>query len=106
MVEELIQLQDRFQPFLRNNDYTFIGPVKQNLLELFMRRANELAPIVNIDRELRHFLNHRTAALQALHVLPAGTQLRIYVVDGGTDNIFLHDTIENYCANHKIEFKI
>lgn len=106
MLEELIQLQNRFQPFLRNRDYTFIGPEDQSLLEPFMRRANDLAPIVSIAREIRHFLNNREAAIQALGALPADTQLRIYVVDGRSDDILLLDTIENYCANNKIEFVI
>lgn len=106
MLKELIQLQDRFQPFLRNRDYTFIGPEDQSLLEPFMRRANDLAPIVSFNRELRHFLNNRAAAIQALEVLPANTPLRIYVVDGTTEDFLFHDTLENYCANHNIEFNI
>jgi hypothetical protein len=106
MLEELIQLQERFQPFLRNRDYTFIGPEDQSLFEPFMNRANDLAPIVGIIRESRHFLNNKTTAIQALDVLPEDAQLRIYVVDGSIENVLLHDTIENYCKRHDIEFEI
>ena len=106
MLEKLIQLQDRFQPFLKDRDYSFIGPVDQSLLEPFMRRANDLAPIVSINREVRHFLSHRAATLQALDIFPTKTQLRIYIVDGRSDDILLHDTIENYCTKHNIEFEI
>jgi hypothetical protein len=52
MLEKLIQIQNRFQTLLRDQDYTFIGPEEHNLLESFMRRANELAPVVDINREL------------------------------------------------------
>jgi hypothetical protein len=106
MLEELIQLQERFQPFLINYDFTFIGPEDPSLLEPFMSRANDLAPLVSINRELRHFLNNRKAAIQALGVLPLNTQLRIYVVDGNFDDMLIHTTIENYCANINIEFEI
>lgn len=106
MFKELIQIQDRFQPLLRDQDYSFIGPEDQGLLEAFMRRANELAPVVDISRELRHFLDNKETAIQALDVLPADTKLRIYVVSGRVDEMLFHHTIENYCKEHNIDFKL
>ena len=106
MIEELIQIQDRFQPLLRDQDYTFIGPEDHNLLEPFMRRANDLAPVVDINRELRHFLDNRETAIQALDILPADSKLRIYVVNGQFDEMLFHHTIENYCIEHNIDFEV
>jgi|SRR5580698_5808786 hypothetical protein len=108
MLQQLIELEERFQPYLRNNDYTFIGPADPALLQPFMARANNLAPIVAILRSIHHFLSYRDATRQALAVLPAGTPLRIFVVTYTApphDNMLLHNTIEGYCQEHHIDFQ-
>jgi hypothetical protein len=108
MLQELIELEDRFQPYLLNNDYTFIGPVDQQLLEPFMRRANNLAPVISMSRSLHDFLSDKDATRQALAVLPPGTPLRIFVVTytpPPRDSFLLHSTIEGYCQEHHIDFQ-
>jgi hypothetical protein len=108
MLQELIELEERFKPYLLNNDYTFIGPADQNLFEPFMRRANNLAPVVSILRSIHHFLSDKEATRQALSSLPAGTPLRIFVVTHTPqpyDNMLLHDTIEGYVQKNNIDFQ-
>jgi len=104
MIDDLIELQERFQPYLLDNDFTFIGPTDTQFLERFMKRANDLAPVVGLARRLRDFLGNREATSGALNVLPEGSPLRIYVVIGNVDDNLFHDTIEHYCITNGIDF--
>ena len=104
MLEELIPLEDSFQPYLLNGDYTFIGPSDTALLEPFMKQANAFAPVVAITRKLRHFLGNKNATRRALEVLPAGTPLRIYVITQTSGDNLFHNTIEGYCDRNHINF--
>jgi hypothetical protein len=101
-LNELIELQAKLEPCLLLDDYSFIGPENQNLLNQFTNRVNDFAPIVSFNRELRHFLGNKEAVLAALPYLPHGTELRIYVINGKVDNVLLHDTIESYCKRNNI----
>src|ERR1700761_6028994 len=80
MLQELIELEERFQPHLLNNDYTFIGPADGNLWEPFFKRANNLAPVVSFSRSIHDALSDKDATRQALTIFPPGTPLRIFVV--------------------------
>lgn len=106
MNEEVFELEERFQPYLLNNDYTFVGPVDQHLLEPFVENANMIAPVVAISRELRHALGNKDATLRACRLLPAGTPLRVYIVIENDYDILAHSDIEEYCRRNKIDFQI
>jgi len=103
-MEELIELEGRFQPFLQNNDYTFIGPLDTNLMEGFMRTANMLAPVVGISRSIHDALSHQQSVRTALGSLPANSELRIYVVVNRASDFLIHATIEEYCERNNIDF--
>jgi len=106
MLQQLIEREERFQPYLLNNDYTFIGPSNPDLLTRFIDRANNLAPVVAISRSIHHALSHKQATRQALGVLPSDTELRIYVVSRTAGEGFLvQGTIEDYCDRHNITFE-
>lgn len=104
-MEELEELEERFQPFLRENDYTFIGPVDMNLMENFIRTANMLVPVVGINRSVHHALSHRDATRAALNNLPQGSELRIFVVLNEAEDFLFHATIEEYCDRFNIDFE-
>lgn len=104
-MEELITLEDRFQPFLQNNDYTFIGPLNADLMEGFMRNVNMLAPVVGTSRTIHHAMSHQPAVRQSLLSLPVDTDLRIYVVVRENDSFLIHATIEDYCERFNIDFE-
>ena len=57
---------ERFQPYLQNNDYTFIGPVNSDLMQGFISTANMLAPVVAISRSIHHALSHQQSVRRAL----------------------------------------
>ncbi len=105
-MEELIELEERFQPHLLNNDYTFIGPANMDLFEGFTRNVNLLAPVVAPARTIHHALSHRQSVRRALLNLPPGTDLRIYVVIRENDTILFHATIGDYCERFGIDFDI
>ncbi|MCB0743156.1 MAG: hypothetical protein KDC67_04570 [Ignavibacteriae bacterium] len=105
-MDELLELEERFQPFLLNDDYTFIGPTDINLLNEFTRTANRLAPVVAISRSVHHALSHTPSTRTAIGILPPGTELRIYVVIRTNDPILFHATIEEYCDRNNINFGI
>ena len=101
-LKEVIELQAKLEPYLLPDDYSFIGPENQNLLNQFTNRVNDFAPIVSFNREFRDFLGNKQAVSAALPYLPHGTKLRIYVINGEGDNILLHDTVESYCKRNNI----
>jgi hypothetical protein len=103
-LQQLIESEEKFQPYLKNNDFTFIGPEDQNLFEPFMKAANNLAPVVSISRRFRDFLGNPEATRRALGVLAPGAKLRIYVIDGSTESALLYDTIPGYCNTNRISF--
>src|SRR5689334_14392783 len=103
MLNELIELEDKFQSYLMGGDYTFIGPVDQALLPPFIKMANQLAPITGWFRTIHHALGHKPSVRQAANALPTDAQLRIYVVTPTRhDGMLLHDTIEGYCNKNNI----
>lgn len=105
MLNELIQLEDKFQPHLVDNDYTFIGPVDQELWNPFFKRVNELAPVVSMLRSIHHSLSHKDSVRKVLVTLPAGTPLRIFVVHRSmSDTNLMHASIEGYCKTNNIHF--
>ncbi|MDO5980566.1 hypothetical protein [Flavivirga spongiicola] len=104
-MEDLIEIEDRFQSYLQKNDYTFIGPVNTNLFQGFAKNVNMLAPVVAISRSIHHALSHTASVRRALNSLQTGTELRIYVVIREHDSALIHATIEDYCETYKIEFK-
>jgi len=105
MLEDLIKEEEEFQNYLADNYYTFIGPVDQNLMEEFLRTANELAPIQGFSRRLYHVLTHKPSVLHACHSLPRNTEFRIYVTEISDLPMLLHSTTEEYCKKHDIKIE-
>lgn len=106
-LQELIELQERFEPFLRKQDYTYIGPVDQSFSEGFMKNVNSFAPVKGFSRKFSHFLGDKNAIQKAIAFLPPNTQLRIFVINGDyEDSILFHDTIEHYCESYNIDFQV
>ena len=108
MLQQLIEREERFQPHLLNDDYTFIGPADQNLFNSFMHRANDIAPVVSFSRSVHDALSNKAATRQALASLPLGAPVRIFVIQrtsGNYDNMLLHDTVEGYCQKININFQ-
>lgn len=106
MNEEVFELEQRFQPFLLRNDYTFVGPIDQNLFEPFMKNANLIAPVVAFSRSIHHALSNKQATLQACRLLPKNTALRVYVIISNDYDMLVHADIEEYCRRNKVDFKI
>ncbi|CAA9203746.1 hypothetical protein FLA105534_04928 [Flavobacterium bizetiae] len=106
MNEEVFELEKRFQPYLLKNDYTFVGPKDQSLLEPFIKNVNMIAPVVAFSRELRHALDNKQAIRKACNLLPQGTKLRVYVIIDNKHGILAHGEIEEYCRQNKIDFEI
>ncbi|SIS68781.1 hypothetical protein SAMN05421789_104217 [Kaistella chaponensis] len=103
-IENLIEEQSKFEPYLKDTDYTFIGPVDQNLFEPFMKNANLIAPIKGYSRKIKDFMSDKSAVSTALALLPIGTELRIYVIIDKSEDILFHSTIEEYCERMKITY--
>lgn len=97
MLEELIKKEEAFQEHLLNRDYTFIGPSNQELMEEFIKNANNFAPIVSVSRSIHQVLSHKKSVRKAIDLLPPQTDLRIYVVKRSLGKQFLaHSTIDDY----------
>jgi hypothetical protein len=108
MLQQLMELEDRFQPHLLKAYYTFIGPADQNLFKVFMQRANDIAPVVSFSRSIHHVLSDKTATRQAAASLPQGTPLRLFVIQrtsGAYEDMLLQDSLEGYCQKNNIDFQ-
>lgn len=105
MLQDLINEEEKFRPYLLDRDYTFIGPANQDLFKDFFQAANNFAPIVGISRSIHHVLSHKDSVRKALAFLPAGTLLRIFVVAPSKGDILLHSDIEGYCRRNNINYK-
>ncbi|WP_405266291.1 hypothetical protein [Cellulophaga sp. Ld12] len=103
-MEDLIELEERFQPFLQSNDYTFIGPMDMALMENFMRQVNLSAPVIGLGRTIHDALSHKPSVHSTLLTLPLNTALRIYVVINEGNNL-IHATIEDYCERFGLDFE-
>lgn len=104
MNEDIFELEEKFQPYLMKNDYTFIGPTDANLMSNFMEVANKIAPTIAISRLIHHALSNKNAIKQAIKTLPLNTKLRIYVVVSNGNRNLIHSNIEEYCRRNNIDF--
>ncbi len=105
MLQDLIVDEEKFQPYLLENDYTFIGPVDQELFKPFFQTANNFAPVVSIIRSIHHVLSHKESVRKALGLLPPNTPLRIFVVTPARGDVLLHSDIEGYCKRNNIDYQ-
>ncbi|WP_123962581.1 hypothetical protein [Chryseobacterium sp. 5_R23647] len=103
-LENLIEEQSKFDSYLKNSDYTFIGPVNQNLFEPFFKNVNMIAPMRGFPRKIKDFMSNRDAVLKVLSQLPNEEELRIYVIIDRSDDILFHSTIEEYCERFNIQY--
>lgn len=104
MNEDIFELEEKFQPFLLKNDYTFIGPTDTNLMTSFMQVANTIAPTIAVSRLIHHALSNKNAIKQAIQTLPLNTELRIYVVISNGNHNLIHSDIAEYCRRNNIDF--
>lgn len=95
MNNDVYKIEEDFQPYLQDGDYTFVGPVNQDLLGIFTFSVNLGLPNAE-PGTLHKTLSNREAVKNALTGLPAGTALRVYVVLGSVPNGLFHSTIEEY----------
>lgn len=101
-LQELQEEQSKFEDKIAENDYVFIGPEDLDLMEDFMKTANNNAPIIAQTRQLHHFLDHKPSILKAIESLPKNTTLRLYIASKSPLPMLIHYTIEEYCEKHNI----
>lgn len=106
-LNELTALEERFRPYLKDNDYTFIGPVDDMLFPDFIRAVAQFAKGSVFGHSLHKALNDRNAINKALQLVPLGSELDIYVVARGKNdnNVLSHTTIDDYCSKYSLPFK-
>ncbi|MFZ1791245.1 MAG: hypothetical protein WAT92_23160 [Saprospiraceae bacterium] len=100
---KLKEEKKNFEPFLEKSDYIFIGPNDINLLEDFMKIANQNTPVVRHSRKIKDFLTNDEGVEVAIASLPNDAQLRIYIVVHDKGNLFIHSTVEDYCKERHIK---
>lgn len=102
--ENLFEIEEKFQPFLLNNDYTFIGPVDTLYLTEFYKYVNKIAPKIAISRLIHHSLSNKSAIKKAISILPQNIELKIYVVISNGKRDLIHTSIEDYCRRNNLNF--
>lgn len=101
MTQNVFELEDNFQQYLRKGDYTFVGPVNQNLLEDFIKAVNLVAPVVSFNRTIHDALSNREAVRLVLSQNP-NLEKRIYAIINEDTQILIHATPEEYCERLNI----
>lgn len=104
MNDDIFTLEQKFQPYLLNNDYTFVGPVDEDLFNNFI----QIAYRINADQKVFYTthctLSNTEITRKALQMLPNNAPTRIYVIVN--TKLLLHATIEKYCKRNNIDFNI
>lgn len=104
MLNELLIKEKELQKHLTNEEYSFIGPLDKNMLADFIKKVNNIAPIVGFERRLVDSVGNKEAVLQVLRTLPRNLKLQIYILPiKEIDGLFLYDTFEAYCLKHNLE---
>lgn len=103
MHDDIFTLEQKFQPYLLNNDYTFVGPADTDLLDNFIQIANQINAAEKKFYTTNCTLSNSEITRKALQILPNSAAIRVYVIVN--TKILLHDTIEKYCKRNNIEFK-
>lgn len=106
MINELIEIENKFQKYLKPKDYTFIGPSEIDLLETFIKNVNMIAPSNIFNSSLHKSLSNKVAVLNALKSLPNNIECRIYVIVASNEQFLIHSTIEEYCDRFKIDYEL
>lgn len=104
MHDEIFHLEQKFQPYLLNNDYTFVGPTDKDLLDNFIQIANQINASKKIFYTTNCTLSNAEIIRKAIQMLPNNAPVQVYVIIN--TKILLHATIEKYCKRNNIEFKI
>lgn len=98
MSEDIFKTEEAFQQYLNEGDYTFIGPVDQDLLGLFTSSVNLALP--GAQKESIHIaLSNKQAIKNVLPGLPKDTPLTVYVVFGSIPNTLSYTNTEDYRQN-------
>jgi hypothetical protein len=112
--EQLRTLEEKVKPHLKNNEYTFIGPVDQNLFAPFMKNAHRIAlnncRLGLLGPTLHELLSNKDVISSTIETVNPDAPLRIYIVNiininRINDKVLLHDTIENYCDKNNINLE-
>ena len=106
MKNELIELQEKFRPYLRNGDYSFIAPIDNDNYDRFLYNVTEIAPGQLFNKSIHNALSNEDATTKALEQIPNSIPVQIYVVTRfeNDNDIIAKSTIEEYCESHKIKF--
>ena len=102
MLENLFKQEEEFQSYLLPKDYSFIGPVNQNLLEQFIKVASIFTPAISITKSIHHVLSNKMAVRKALNFRPQGILVKIYAVTSTGRSLLVHADIKTYCIQNNI----
>jgi|GEM_PF-5419192 len=106
MVNNLLELNERFQPFLHSSDYSFVAPAEYSQFDRFCDIASQIAPKPVFDSSIHNVLSDKATTRSALRNFRNNIGFTIYVAEPesqGTDAPSL-TTIDEYCSRHQISF--
>jgi hypothetical protein len=106
MIDKLLKKEEDFQPYLKKNKYTFIGPQKH--LQEFIRLVHEQNPNPTGKNDLHCSLKNKNCIFKALATLPENTALTIYVATetSPVSTWVPAWEITDYCRTRNIDFKL
>jgi len=104
MIEEIITLEEQFQPYLQTGDYTFIGPADEQLFEEFIKTVTLIAPVITTSGSVHDALSNKMAVKHIITRLPKIKETRVYIMAGKGPEVLQHTTIEEYCLANDIRF--
>ena len=100
-LQELIELENRLQPHVREPYYTVIAPANDDDFEQFLLLANNTFEEVG----LHNVLSNREGTRRIMENLYRNVDIRIFVIHRNNEAMLLHSTIEEYCRRNKIDFQ-
>lgn len=79
MNNDVFTLEQKFQPYLLNNDYTFVGPVDVDVFDSFIKIAHKINAIKKPLYTTNCTLSNTKITRKALQLLPTNAPIRVYV---------------------------
>lgn len=106
MIDQLLEKECTFQPYLKKNKYTFIGPA--NHLQEYIKLVHEQNTIAAETGDLHSSLKNKACIRKALAKLPDDTALTIYVATESNDVATWVPAweINDYYKTRNIDFRL
>ena len=101
-LEQLIELKEKIDPLIDRQYFTLIAPSNARTFEWFIERV-----YVRVKaNSMVELLSNRGVVRSVLRTLNPEINLRIYVISKATSTLLIHQTLDEFAEEHKLELPV